>query len=133
MHAATALAAVHFVCENLDASVKFYRALGVDVRETKQAGVVSYTCALAGVHFALRAHDGVARGPQSSIQLGFMISNLDGAMAALTSALAASGAGKILEKPNPKPWGLTALVEDPDGRRIELVSTKVEMTGPMPF
>ncbi len=128
MHVATALAAVVIVCRDLQKSVTFYKALGVDVRETKQGGRVSFTCALGGVHFALRPPDGVERGSQSGQQLGFMIANLDGAL----EALAAAG-GTILEKPTPKPWGVTALVEDPDGRKVELVSTRVELTGPMPF
>jgi predicted enzyme related to lactoylglutathione lyase len=127
MHAATALAAVNLACNDIDASVKFYRALGVDVREAKHAGTVTYSCALAGVHFALRKNDGTAAA--GGAQLAFMIANLDGALAALHTA----GVGRVVEKPTSRPWGMTAIAEDPDGRRVELVSTKVEMTGPMPF
>ena len=126
MHAATALAAVNLACKDIAASVRFYKAIGVDVRETKHGGKVSYSCALAGVHFALRPLEGnVAAG---GAQLAFMIANLDGAVAALTAADA-----RILEQATPKPWGITAVAEDPDGRRVELVSTQVELTGPMPF
>lgn len=128
MHAATALAAVVLTCRDLPASVRFYRALGLDVRETKHGGPAHFTCGIAGVHFALYPHDGVERGPQSASQLGFMISNLEGALEALKTA-----GGKILQGAAPKPWGVTALLEDPDGRRVELVATKTEVTGPMPF
>lgn len=126
MHAVTALAAVVFNCRDLDKSVKFYRALGVDVRETKHGGTVHFTCSLAGVHFAL--YPGEVAGPQSACQLGLMITNLDGSLVAL-KALGAT----ILAPPTQKPWGMTATIEDPDGRKIELVNTKSEATGPMPF
>lgn len=126
MHVITALAAVSLACKDLPASVRFYKALGVEVREAKHGGVASYSCALAGVHFALRP---LEQGkPAGGAQLAFMVSNLDGALQAL-----ANTAGVVVEKPTPKPWGITAVVEDPDGRRIELVSTSVEVTGPMPF
>jgi predicted enzyme related to lactoylglutathione lyase len=128
MHAVTALAAVIFQCQQLDKSVEFYRALGVDVRETKHGGTVHFSCSLGGVHFALYPGDGTARGPQSGCQLGLMITNLDGSLAAAT-ALGAS----VLAPPVQKPWGMTAMLEDPDGRKIELVNTKGEATGPMPF
>ena len=127
MHVITALAAVSLACKDMPTSVRFYKAIGVEVREAKHLGVPSYSCALAGVHFALRPLE--EGKPAGGAQLAFMISNLDGALAALASG----GVGVIVEKPAPKPWGITAVVEDPDGRRIELVSTRVEVTGPMPF
>lgn len=126
MHAVTALAAVVFTCKDLDKSVKFYRALGVDVRESKHGGTVHFTCALVGVHFAL--YPGTDVGPQSGCQLGLMITNLEGSLVA-TKALGAT----MLAPPTQKPWGITAMVEDPDGRKIELVNTRSEATGPMPF
>lgn len=128
MHAVTALAAVVFNCKDIEKSVKFYRALGVDVRETKHGGIVHFTCSLAGVHFALYPETDATRGPQGACQLGLMITNLDGSLAAL-KALGAN----VLTPPTQKPWGITAMIEDPDGRKIELVNTKSEATGPMPF
>ena len=128
MHATTALAAVVLVCRDLQKSVAFYKALGVDLRETKHGGTAHFTAGLAGVHFALYPNDGVERGTQSAQTLGFMCTNLDAAL----SAVKALG-GNVLSPASPKPWGITALVEDPDGRKVELVSTKTEQTGPMPF
>lgn len=128
MHGVTALAAVVFTCKDLDKSVRFYKALGVEVRETKHGGALHYTCSLGGVHFALYPHDGAERGPQSGVQIGLMVTNLDGAITSVSGV-----GGNILQKPTPKPWGITALVEDPDGRKVELVNTKSEQTGPMPF
>jgi lactoylglutathione lyase len=128
MHAVTALAAVVFTCQDIDKSVRFYKSLGFEVRETKHGGVAHFTCSLGGCHFALYPHDGVERGAQSGVQIGVMVTNLNGAIA----SVAATGAN-VLQKPTPKPWGITALVEDPDGRKVELVNTTTEQTGPMPF
>lgn len=129
MHTVTALAAVVFTCKDIDRSVRFYKALGVEVRETRHGGSgPHFTCSLGGVHFALYPTDDVERGAQSGVQIGLMVTNLDGAVAAVKAAGA-----NVLQAPTPKPWGITAIVEDPDGRRVELVNTKVEQTGPMPF
>lgn len=131
MHAVTAIAAVMFVCRDLQASVRFYRALGFDLRESRAGpGGASgqYTCGLGGLQFGLASDDGIARGLQSGTQLGLMVSNLGDAL----DAVRALGARVLLE-PTPRPWGITAAVEDPEGRRIELVATQTEVTGPMPF
>lgn len=131
MHAVTAIAAVTFTCRDLDASLRFYRALGFDLREAKHgpaAAARQFTCGLGGVQFALAPEDGAPRGVQSGNQLGLMVSNLGGALAAVKAA-----GGKVTSEPVPRPWGITAVVEDPDGRRLELVATQTEVTGPMPF
>lgn len=130
MHAVTAIAAVTLTCRDLEASVRFYRALGFELREAKHgpaAAAGQFTCGLGGVQFALAPADG-ALGPQGGNQLGLMVSNLGGALDAVKAA-----GGKVTSEPAPKPWGITAAVEDPDGRRLELVATQTEVTGPMPF
>jgi catechol 2,3-dioxygenase-like lactoylglutathione lyase family enzyme len=131
MHVVTAIAAVTLTCKDLDASLRFYRALGFELREAKHGPAAAarlHTCGLGGVQFALAPDDGVDRGPQSGNQLGLMVSNLDGALAAVRAA-----GGRVTSEPTPKPWGITATVEDPDGRKLELVATRAEVTGPMPF
>jgi predicted enzyme related to lactoylglutathione lyase len=131
MHAVTALAAVTLTCKDMEASVRFYRALGFDLREARHgpaAAAKQFTCGLAGIQFALAPEEGSATSAQGGTQLGLMVSNLGGALEAVRAA-----GGKVLAEPTPKPWGITAAVEDPDGRRLELVATQTEVTGPMPF
>lgn len=131
MHAVTAIAAVTLVCQDLSASVRFFRALGFDLREARggpSALAGQFTCGLGGVQLALAAADSAASGAYGGTQLGFIVSNLGGAL----EAVRALGA-RVLQEPAPRPWGITAAVEDPDGRRIELVATQSEVTGPMPF
>src|SRR5688500_8689964 len=113
MHAATALAAVSFTCKDLDKSVAFYRALGAALREARHGSAPHWTCALAGVHFALHPDDGVARGAQGGTQISLMVTNLAGVLAAVTAA-----GGIVVAAAVAKPWGITGLVEDPDGRRV---------------
>lgn len=131
MHAVTAIAAVTFTCKDLEASLRFYKALGFELREAKHgpaAAAKQFTCGLGGVQFALAPDGAGGLGPQTGSSLGLMVSNLEGALAAVRSA-----GGRVVGEPTPKPWGITAAVEDPDGRRLELVATRVEVTGPMPF
>lgn len=131
MHAVTAVAAVTLVCNDLHGSVRFYKALGFDIREARvgpAAAAGQFTCGLGGVQFALAPNDGTVRDTGSGVQLGLMVSNLGGALDAVRAV-----GGRVLLEPTPKPWGITAAVEDPDRRRIELVATQSEVTGPMPF
>jgi lactoylglutathione lyase len=121
------VAALVLNCRDIEASVRFYKALGLDVKETKHGGPVHWTCTLGGVHFALYPAT-AQHAPQNATQISFTCDRLDLALQK-TRELGAT----ILEPPAPKPWGLTAVVEDPDGRRVELLQTRVEMTGPMPL
>lgn len=124
---ASSLAALVLTCKDLEASVRLYRAIGVELKEARHAGPLHYTASLSGVHLALVAHDGVERGPQSATQLALSVSDLEGALNA-ARALGAS----VVQAPAARPFGVSAVVEDPDGRRLELVAMRIEMTGPMP-
>lgn len=128
MHTVTSLAAVLLTCNDLSSSVRFYRALGLDLKETRHGGPVHFACALSGVHFALYPDDGTEQTLQGRNQLGFMVSNLDSVLSSLKTVGA-----RVISPPQPKPWGITAVVLDPDGRKLELVANHVEVSGPMPF
>ena len=124
---ASSLAALMLTCKDLDASVRLYRAVGVDLKEARHSGPLHYTASLGGVHLALHAHDGVMRDAQSGTQLALLVNDLEGALAAARAVGA-----PVLQAPAARPFGVSAVVEDPDGRRLELVAMRVEMTGPMP-
>lgn len=127
MPLASSLAALALTCKDLDASVRLFRAVGVDLKEARHGGPLHYTASLGGVHLALHPHDGVERAAQSGTQLAFLVNDLEGAL----NGARALGAA-VLQAPAPKPFGVSAVVEDPDGRRLELVAMRIEMTGPMP-
>jgi catechol 2,3-dioxygenase-like lactoylglutathione lyase family enzyme len=121
-----ALSGLQLHARDLAKSVAFYTACGLPLVERRHGGPVHHTCSLGGVHFAIYPDD-AASGPQSASTIGITVPNLQNAL----NALRALGA-KIVEEPRPRPWGVSAIVEDPDGRRVELLATQSEMTGPVP-
>lgn len=124
---ASSLAALTLTCKDLEASVRLYRAVGVDLKEARHGGPLHYAASLGGVHLALVGPDGVERGAQSGTRVALLVNDLESAL----DAARALGA-PVLQAPAARPFGVTAVVEDPDGRRLELVAMRIEMTGPMP-
>jgi lactoylglutathione lyase len=124
---ASSLAALIITCKDLEASVRLYRAVGVDLKEARHSGPLHYTASLGGVHFALHPTDGVPREAQSGAQVALLVNDLEASLGA-ARALGAP----VLQTPAPRPFGVSAVIEDPDGRRLELVAMRIEMTGPMP-
>ena len=103
----------------IDAALAFYRALGVALeREQHEAGgPLHYATNLNGIHVALyeapagsatRFREGGCTWP------GFLVDDLDATLARLGA--------KVLTAPEERPWGMRAVVEDPDGRPIEIWS-----------
>ena len=74
---ASSLAALTLTCKDLDASVRLYRAVGVDLKEARHGGPLHFTASLGGVHLALLGHDGVERGPQSGTQVALSVNDLE--------------------------------------------------------
>jgi lactoylglutathione lyase len=99
----------------------FYRAVGLQLHdEDHGGGPVHYATDISGVHFAIYdTKDSPGRAPQwreaGSSFPGFYVTSLDDAMAALT----AQGA-PVLRAHQAMDWGCRAVVEDPDGRPIEI-------------
>jgi len=103
----------------IERTVAFYREIGVPLEEEQHEDTpVHYACDVGGVHVAI--HEvGPGRAPQwrsgGSDYFGFAVSSLADAVAA------ARGTGaRIRQEPEEFPWGPRALVEDPDGRVVEL-------------
>ena len=125
----------------LDACVAFYRALGLPLAgERHGSGPMHHTCDLGGTHFALfeaDASDGAAaidapepatqhaaqsactRAPEhrSSGSQFFGLSVRD--LAAVAARVRQLGV-TIRQEPTQYPWGRRMLVDDPDGRVVEL-------------
>jgi MerR family transcriptional regulator, thiopeptide resistance regulator len=99
----------------------FYRAVGLQLHdEDHGGGPVHYATDINGVHFALySAPDSLTRAPQwrdaGSSFPGFYVTSLDDTMAALTALKT-----PVLTGHQVRDWGCRAVVEDPDGRPIEI-------------
>jgi len=92
----------------------FYAALGVDFKpEQHGSGPLHYAGQLESVVLEIYpSEDPIA----DSLRIGFAIDNLEKAIQALRSVDAA-----VISKPKDSPWGLRAVVRDPDGRSVELL------------
>lgn len=107
--------------------VRFYRALGVPLEDERHDdGPLHWACELGAVHFAIYAGDDAARAPagaarapgrrmSGSTLVGLRVPDVDAA----TAAAVAAGA-RVLVAVEDVPWGRRSVVEDPDGRPVEL-------------
>lgn len=106
---------------HIDQARAFYRAVGLQLHdEDHGGGPVHYAADINGVHFALfDATNSCGRAPHwrepGSSFPGFYVTSLDDTVAALTALEAPVLAGHQV-----RDWGCRAVVEDPDGRPIEI-------------
>jgi predicted enzyme related to lactoylglutathione lyase len=99
----------------------FYEALGITFTEEEHPGVPLHLSGKVG-YAVLELHG--PDGPGGPVGLGFRLGFEVEDVPATADALVAAG-GVLQRSPAPGPWGLRAVVIDPDGRRVEL-------TGPAP-
>lgn len=99
---------------DLTRAAGFYSALGITLqRERHGAGPEHLAGQLGGVVFEIYPQ-GDGEGTLKT-RIGFMVDSI----AALLPLLQDAG-GKVLSSPQDSPWGLRAVVADPDGHRVEL-------------
>lgn len=114
------LGSLIFFTPQLDKCVAFYRSLGLPLeQETHDGdGANHYAADVDGVHIALYE---AAAGSAPTWRAGgctwpgFVVSDLSATLAHVR----AKGIN-ILSGPEERPWGTRAIVEDPDGRPVEL-------------
>ena len=101
------------------AVIRFYRAIGLELeRESHEEGPVHYVADLGPTHFAVfEGAPGEAPEFRSggSTFPGFAADSLEDAVSGAKSVGA-----RVVQEPTEYPWGMRALVVDPDGRVIEL-------------
>lgn len=106
-------------CADIEQSRRFYVELGCPLeREQHDDGPVHYACDVGGVHIALysgSASRALGRTEGGAAQLGFAVTRLD----ELVRRLVKLGVN-VVRPAESVPWGRRAVVEDPDGRPIEL-------------
>jgi lactoylglutathione lyase len=99
---------------DLDQSQQFYEALGLTfVPEQHGSGPEHLATTFDGTVFELYPADD--KTATSGVRLGFRVASVHAAL----SALASIGA-EVASPPSDGPWGLRAVVIDPDGNRVEI-------------
>jgi len=116
----TDVASIVLFATDADVTAAFYRTIGLDlVDEVHDAGPVHFAAELGDVHFAIYAADTPGRAPDrragGSSFPGFYVSSLDQVSAVFTR----TGA-RVLTEHEAMPWGCRLVVEDPDGRPVEV-------------
>lgn len=105
--------------QDIQRSKAFYEALGLQfIKERHGQGSEHYACELNNT--VLEIYPATAERPASTcIRLGFSVSSLDRVAERLTTL-----AGRLLFRPDESAWGKRAVVQDPDGHRVELLEPR---------
>ena len=104
---------------DLQISLAFYKALGLQfVEEQHGSGPIHYACEQDG--FVIEIYPGKAGNPvdrkqAGAVMLGFHVADLNSTL----ETLKALGT-VIVTEPKQSDWGLRAVVQDPDGRSVDL-------------
>ncbi len=120
MPTVTEIASLVLFAADVDKTADFYRAIGLELEhEDHGEGPVHFAMELDGVHFAIyptgQSGRAPARGAAGSSFPGFYVDALDD----VTVSLRRMGA-RMLTEHEQMPWGCRIVVEDPDGRSIEV-------------
>jgi lactoylglutathione lyase len=130
MPTVTEIASLVLFAADVNTTAEFYRALGLELEhEDHGEGPVHFATELGGVHFAIYPTDVRGRAPArravGSSFPGFYVAALD----RVTESLRQLGAS-VLSEHEQMPWGCRVVVEDPDGRAIE-VNDRAHCTRPL--
>jgi lactoylglutathione lyase len=93
----------------------FYEALGIRFKSEKHgAGPEHFSGCIGSVLFELYPIGN--GGITGTTRIGFSVPSITDAVDAISQA-----GGSVVSAPKESPWGLRAVVADPDGHRVELV------------
>lgn len=96
----------------------FYQQLGLQFTHHRHGnGPLHYATEMNGLVFEIYPLPKASVKPDKSTRLGFTVQKLD-------TLLSQLDANAITSPPQQQEWGYTAVVMDPDGRKIELVEAK---------
>ena len=117
---AVRLGALVLFTSSLEATVDFYRAMGIDLTEENHGdGVLYFAAELDGCHFAVFPASGISTSPglgePGCSFAGIAVHSVH----AILEHVRSLGA-PVLEEPTQYPWGIRAVVADPDGRPVEI-------------
>jgi predicted enzyme related to lactoylglutathione lyase len=104
---------------DLDRAARFYGALGIQFQREKHGSGPEHLAGNVG-SVVLEIYPGSEAGDTRGVRLGFRIASLAATLVAVQEA-----DGIVVSPAQESPWGLRAVVSDPDGRRVELVQAEV--------
>lgn len=114
------LSLIVLYANDLAKTLQFYHLLGLEFKKEKHGkGVTHYSCELNGLVLEIYpANVGIATKPKQggSSLIGFQVENLMAILEALKELEV-----NIITPPKPTSRGLHAVVQNPDGRTIELI------------
>jgi lactoylglutathione lyase len=115
-----ALSSIVLFSEQPERTIAFYRSVGIGFEEEDHGdGPVHAAAELRDVHLAVFPALGGSIAPRwragGSVFVGFYVDSLDATLAALRALGATILVGHQLRE-----WGCRAVVEDPDGRAVEI-------------
>jgi lactoylglutathione lyase len=120
MPVVTEVASLVLFAADTERAAGFYRAIGLELaHEQHGEGQVHFAVDLGGLHFAIYQADESGRAPArraaGSSFPGFYVDSLDAAIESLRRVGAS-----FLTGHEQMPWGCRVVVEDPDGRAVEV-------------
>jgi lactoylglutathione lyase len=103
---------------DIERSASFYGLVGLSfIRHAHGVGPQHYVSEAGGFVFEL--YPASPEQPASaSARIGFVVDDVD----TVTASLGNSAGAKVVSAPKDSPWGRRAVVADPDGHRVELVT-----------
>lgn len=105
--------------KDLDAARLFYEAIGLTFELHKHGRGAEHLASISGEHdplleiYPLRD----SQTPTTSVRLGFRVWAVEPCIENLLRA-----GGRITESPHDSEWGRRAVVQDPEGHKIDLVA-----------
>lgn len=101
---------------DIDRLAEFYSLLGCDFTKEKHGkGPEHYAHEEDGCVFEIYPQQ--ENKPSTlGTRIGFQVGSVDDAVKRMVEA----GIGKLVSEPKDSPWGRRAVVDDPDGHRVEL-------------
>lgn len=105
--------------EDLDRSERFYRVLGLNFERHRHGSGPEHLAAqpyMDGSVFEIYPANAKS-GATTGVRIGFNIDAVDPYMEPLLEA-----GGSIIQAPSDSKWGRRAVVADPDGHKVELVT-----------
>ena len=100
---------------DIERACRFYTASGLAfTKHAHGTGPEHYACEVGGVVFEIYPRMS-KEDSTSATRLGFRVMSVDDAVAGLQQLGA-----KVVSPPKESPWGRRAVIDDPDGHRVEL-------------
>jgi catechol 2,3-dioxygenase-like lactoylglutathione lyase family enzyme len=100
---------------DLERAARFYGALGVRLVRERHGTGPEHLAGPAGA-VVLEVYPKGSGGDTLGVRLGFRVASVSAVVAEVLTA-----GGSLVSPPQDSPWGLRAVVVDPDGHRVEVV------------